>query len=75
MQLINMRKKNYNYEKTKEKGPCILFGQFLFLDHFLKLFLVGPPNCTYTHLGIPTTKVLITSNNILFELVKFQKHL
>jgi hypothetical protein len=33
----------------KEKGPWILFGQFLFLDFPLKVFLVGPPNHTFTY--------------------------
>jgi hypothetical protein len=40
--------KNYNYEIFKEKGSKILFGQFLFLDCPLRMFLVGPPNHTFT---------------------------
>jgi hypothetical protein len=32
----------------KEKGLEILFGRFLFLDCPLKVFLVGPPNHTFT---------------------------
>jgi len=31
----------------KEKGLWILFGQFLFLDFPLRVFLVGPPNHTF----------------------------
>jgi hypothetical protein len=35
--------------KTFEgKGPRILFGQFLFVDCPLKVFLVGPPDHTFT---------------------------
>ncbi len=32
----------------KEKNPKILFGKFLFLDCPLRVFLVGPPNHTFT---------------------------
>jgi hypothetical protein len=39
-------------KKIKEKGLGILISQFLLLDHSLKLFLVGPPNCTYTLLHL-----------------------
>ncbi len=31
----------------KEKGPRILFDQFLFLGYPFKVFLVGPPNHTF----------------------------
>jgi hypothetical protein len=37
---------------NKEKGPIIFFGQFVFLDCPLKLFLVGPPNHTFHPLVI-----------------------
>jgi hypothetical protein len=40
-------------KEIKEKDPWILFGQFLFLDHSLKLFLVGPPNYIYTLVDKP----------------------
>jgi hypothetical protein len=33
----------------KEKGPRILVGQIFFLDCPLRVFLVGPPNHTFTH--------------------------
>jgi len=33
-----------------KKGPRILSGQFLFLDCPLRVFLVGPPNHTFTPL-------------------------
>jgi hypothetical protein len=41
-------KKKFIIMKKFKKGLGVLFGQFLFLDHSLKLFLMGPPNCTCT---------------------------
>jgi hypothetical protein len=40
--------KNKIMKTFKEKGPRILFGQFLFFDCLLKVFLMGPPNHTST---------------------------
>jgi hypothetical protein len=43
-----MRKIIHNYEKIKKGRRSIIWPIFVPFDHSLKLFLLGPPNCTYT---------------------------
>jgi hypothetical protein len=47
----SMRKKTIYGCERKGKGPRKLFIHFWFLNHYLKQFLVLPPNNGFAHVG------------------------